>query len=58
MASSHLPGYPAQSRAIPIRDYESVAGKKGSHVEFMLASQCLQQNKGKYTDEELALMDA
>jgi hypothetical protein len=34
-----------------------LAGKKGSHSEFMLASQFLQQKKGKHTDEELALVN-
>lgn len=33
-----------------------LANNEGSHDEFMIASQALQQKVGRYTDEELALV--
>jgi hypothetical protein len=33
-----------------------LAGDKGAHDEFMLASQVLQQKHGQYTDQELAIL--
>jgi hypothetical protein len=33
-----------------------LAGDKGAHDEFMVASRLLQQKHGQYTDEELAIL--
>ena len=46
---------------IEVRDYlqacvNLVSGNHGSHNEFMVASQHLQAKAGKYTDDEMILL--
>ena len=55
--SSHLSGIQHEVWQYLLASMSLLAGKKDSHGEFMLTSQSLQHKKGKYTDEELTLMN-
>jgi hypothetical protein len=57
MASFHLPEIRYEVSQYLFAGMSLLAGENGSHDEFMVASQALQQKTGKYTEEELALVN-
>lgn len=56
MASFHLPGIRHEVRRYLLACMSLLAGTKGSHEEFLFASQLLQKKNGQYTDQELVLV--